>query len=83
MKETWSLTLTFLAEREFTSSLYAANTSITVKVDGTECEENVSFKIPVAFSYAKFPIDKNGKLKQVVDEKEINVASTFAPTKSF
>ena len=63
--------------------VYAANTSIMVKVDGTEREENVSFKIPVAFSYAKFPIDKNGKLKQVVDEKEINVASTFAPTKSF
>merc|ERR1712227_25697 len=49
--------------------VYASKTSILVK-------------IAVAFSYAKFPIDKNGELKQVIDEKEINVASTFAPTKS-
>ena len=62
--------------------VYASKTSIRVTVDGTETAKNVSFKIPVAFSYAKFPIDKNGKLKQVVDEEELNVASTFAPTNS-
>ena len=62
--------------------VYASKTSIRVTVDGTETAENVSLKIPVAFSYAKFPIDKNGKLKQVVDEEELNVASTFAPTNS-
>ena len=62
--------------------VYASKTSIMVKVDGSERAEKVSLKIPVAFSYAKFPIDQNGKLKQVIDEKEINVASTFAPTKS-
>ena len=60
--------------------VYASKTSIMVKVDGSERAEKVSVKIPVAFSYAKFPIDKNGKLKQVIDEKEINVSSTFAPT---
>ena len=63
--------------------VYASKISIKVKVDGSERAEKVSVKIPVAFSYAKFPIDKNGKLKQVIDEKEFNVASTFAPTKSF
>ena len=57
--------------------VYASTTSIMVKIDGSEREERVSLKIPVAFSYAKFPIDKNGELKQVIDEKEINVASTF------
>ena len=62
--------------------VYASKTSISVKIDGSERAEEVSLKIPVAFSYAKFPIDKNGELKQVIDEKEINVASTFAPTKS-
>ena len=62
--------------------VYASKTSIMVKVDGSERAEEVSLKTPVAFSYAKFPIDKNGELKQVMDEKEINVASTFAPTKS-
>ena len=62
--------------------VYASKTSIMVKVDGSERAERVSLKIPVAFSYAKFPIDKNGELKQVIEEKEINVASTFAPTKS-
>ena len=60
--------------------VYASKTSIMVKVDGSERAEKVSLKIPVAFSYAKFPIDQNGKLKQVIDEKEINVSSTFAPT---
>ena len=63
--------------------VYASKTSIMVKIDGSERAEKVSLKIPVAFSYAKFPIDQNGKLKQVIDEKEFNVASTFAPTKSF
>ena len=63
--------------------VYASKTSIIVKIDGTERSEKVSLKIPVAFTYAKFPIDKNGELKQVLDEKEINVASTFASTKSF
>ena len=62
--------------------VYASKTSIMVKVDGSEHAEKVSLKIPVAFSYLKFPIDKNGELKQVIDENEINVASTFAPTKS-
>ena len=56
------------------------------KVDGRRWKrvDVVSWKtpVPVAFSYAKFLIDKNGELKQVIDEKEINVASTFAPTKS-
>ena len=62
--------------------VYASKTSIMVKVDGTEREQKVSMKIPVAFSYAKFPVDKNGELKQVVEEKEINLASTFSPTKN-
>ena len=62
--------------------VYASTTSIMVKVDGTESAKKVTLKIPVAFSYAKFPIDKNGELKQVVEEKEINVASTFSPTKN-
>ena len=43
-----------------------------------ERAEEVSLKYPVAFSYAKFQIDKNGVLKQVIDEKEFDVASTFA-----
>ena len=59
--------------------VYASKTSILVKVGDTERSENVSFKIPVAFTYAKFPIDKNGELKQVINEMDINVASTFAP----
>ena len=63
--------------------VYASKTSIMVKINGSERAEKVSLKIPVAFSYAKFPIDQNGKLKQIIDEKEFNVASTFAPTKSF
>ena len=63
--------------------VYASKTSIMVKIDDTERSEKVSLKIPVAFTYAKFPIDKNGELKQVIDEKEINAASTFAPTNSF
>ena len=62
--------------------VYASTTSIMVKVDGTESAKKVNMKIPVAFSYAKFPIDKNGELKQVVEGKEINVASTFSPTKN-
>ena len=57
--------------------VYASKASILVRIDGSERAEKVSLKIPVAFSYAKFPIDKNGELKQVIDEKEINVASTF------
>ena len=63
--------------------VYASKTSIMVNIDGSERTEKVSLKIPVAFSYAKFPIDQNGKLMQVIDEKEFNLASTFAPTKSF
>ena len=62
--------------------VYASETSIMVKVGDTEKSEELSLKIPVAFSYAKFPIDKNGELKQVINEMEIDVASTFAPTKS-
>ena len=63
--------------------VYASNISIMVKVGDTEKSEKVSLKIPVAFSYAKFPINKNGELKQVINEMEIDVTSTFAPTKSF
>ena len=59
--------------------VYASKTSILVKVGDTERSEKVSLKIPVAFSYAKFPVDKNGELKQVINEMDINVASTFAP----
>ena len=63
--------------------VYASKTSISVKIDGfEERAEKVSLRIPVAFSVAKFPIDKNGVLKQVIDEKEIDIASTFAPYKS-
>ena len=62
--------------------VYASETSIMVKVGDTEKSEELSLKIPVAFSYAKFPIDKNGELKQVINEMEIDVTSTFAPTKS-
>ena len=62
--------------------VYASETFIMVKVGDTEKSEELSLKIPVAFSYAKFPIDKNGELKQVINEMEIDVASTFAPTKS-
>ena len=60
--------------------VYASKTSISVKIDSTERAEKVTFKIPVAFSYAKFPIDPNGELKQVVEEKDFNVACSFAPT---
>ena len=60
--------------------VYASKTSISVKIDGTERAEKVTLKIPVAFSYAKFPIDPNGELKQVVEEKDFNVACSFAPT---
>ena len=59
--------------------VYASETSIMVKVGDTEKSEELSLKIPVAFSYAKFPIDKNGELKQVINQMEIDVASTFAP----
>ena len=62
--------------------VYASKTSILVKIDGFARAAKVTMKIPVAFSYAKFPIDENGKLKQVIDEQEINLASTFAPSKS-
>ena len=55
-----------------------------MKIDGNGKSEfetvKVNLKIPVAFSYAKFPIDNNGEIKQVVDEKDFNVASTFSPT---
>ena len=61
--------------------VYASKTTISVKIDGNERAEKVNLKIPVAFSYAKFPIDQNGEIKQVIDEKEFNVASTFSPTK--
>ena len=60
--------------------VYASKTSISVKIDGTKRAEKVNLKIPVAFSYAKFPIDQNGEIKQVIDEKDFNVASTFSPT---
>ena len=60
--------------------VYASKTSISVKIDGNERAEKVNLKIPVAFSYAKFPIDQNGEIKQVIDEKDFNVASTFSPT---
>ena len=63
--------------------VYASNTSIMVKVGDTKKSERVSLKIPVAFSYAKFPIDKHGELKQVINEMKIDVASTFAPAKGF
>ena len=60
--------------------VYASKTSISVKIDGNERFEKVNLKIPVAFSYAKFPINQNGEIKQVIDEKDFNVASTFSPT---
>ena len=64
--------------------VYASKTSISVKIDGNGKSEfetvKVNLKIPVAFSYAKFPIDQNGGIKQVIDEKDFNVASTFSPT---
>ena len=59
--------------------VYASKTSIMVRIDDSERSEEVSLKMPVAFSYAKFPIDKHGELKQVIDEREIDIASTFAP----
>ena len=64
--------------------VYASKTSISVKIDGNGKSEfetvKVNLKIPVAFSYAKFPINQNGEIKQVIDEKDFNVASTFSPT---
>ena len=60
--------------------VYASKTSILVKIDGNERAEKVNLKIPVAFSYAKFPIDQNGEIKQVIDEKDFTVAFSFAPT---
>ena len=60
--------------------VYATKTSILVKIDGKERAEKVNLKIQVAFSYAKFPIDRNGGIKQVIDEKDFNLASTFSPT---
>ena len=65
--------------------VYASKTSISVKIDGNGKGEfetvKVNLKIPVAFSYAKFPINQNGEIKQVIDDKDFNVASTFSPTK--
>ena len=58
----------------------SSETSISVKIDGTERAEKVNLKIPVAFSYAKFPINQNGEIKQVIDEKDFTVAFSFAPT---
>lgn len=60
--------------------VYASQTSISVKINGTQCEKKVTVDIPVAFSYAKFPIEKSGKLKQVIEESDMDLASTFAPT---
>ena len=68
--------------RDYRGCLYASKIAISVKIDGfEERAEKVSLKIPVAFSYAKLSFDENGELKQVIDKKEFNVASTFAPTK--
>ena len=60
--------------------VYASKTTISVKIDGNERAEKVNLKIPVAFSYAKFPIDQKGEIKQVIDEKDFTVAFSFAPT---
>ena len=60
--------------------VYASQTCISINIDGTERSKRVSKKIPVAFSFAKLKIDQSGELKYLIDEKELDVAYTFAPT---
>ena len=59
--------------------VYASQTCISVKIDGTERSKMVSKKIPVAFSFAELNIDQSGELKNFTKEKELDVAYTFAP----
>ena len=56
--------------------IYAESVSINVSVEGESNAEILDLKIPVAFSYTKFPIDKDGVLKPARDT-EIKISATF------
>ena len=66
-----------------TEVVYSKGLSINAKVHNAEFEDDISARIPVAFSYTKFPIDKNGILKSAKDTK-VDIHATFeSPTSSF
>ena len=59
-----------------TEVVYAKKVSIEAIVDGKINTQESSGKIPIAFSYMKFPIDKFGILKQAQDT-EVKISATF------
>ena len=66
-----------------TEVVYSKGLSITVKVKDAEYDEDIDARIPVAFSYTKFPIDKKGILKSAKDTK-VDIHATFdSPSSSF
>ena len=66
-----------------TEVIYAKGLTIDVKVDNAEYVDDISARIPVAFSYTKFPIDANGVLKSAKDTK-VDIHATFdSPSSSF
>ena len=61
-----------------TEVVYATNTTIEVSVEGKEKKNEIKTKIPIAFSYTKFPISSSGIMKAAVDTK-IKKSAKFAP----
>ena len=61
-----------------TEVVYASNTTIKVSVEGKEKKNEIKTKIPIAFSYTKFPISSSGIMKAAVDTK-IKKTAKFAP----
>ena len=62
-----------------TEVIYADKVSVKTKVGSDSCENVMSTSgIPVAFSYTKFPVDKDGIIKEARNTT-INRSRTFAP----
>ena len=59
-----------------TEVIFSDGLSICVKANDVEFEDVIPARVPVAFSYTRFPIDKHGIIKPAL-KTEIDIEATF------
>ena len=59
-----------------TEVIFSDGLSISVKANDVEFEDVIPARVPVAFSYTRFPIDKHGIIKPAL-KTEIDIEATF------
>ena len=59
-----------------TEVIFSDGLSISVKANDVEFEDVIPARVPVAFSYTRFPIDKHGIIKPALKTK-IDIEATF------